>query len=127
MLYIPWFGELGNYDATSPGVYTASGFGAAEAQTALGLYFFVWFGIATLLTIPCIKASIALLATMSLFDVMLLLYGISHYTGNTAIRTAAASVGIVMSVAAFYVGSASFFTPSTSYITLKTGRLSKTE
>ena len=44
---IPFFGMVGEYDG-QPGIYSATGLGAAEESNAIGLFLWIWFGITTL-------------------------------------------------------------------------------
>jgi len=43
-VHIPFFGMTGAYDS-APGIYSSTGAGAAEASNAIGLFYWVWFGI----------------------------------------------------------------------------------
>lgn len=45
-VHIPFFGMTGAYDS-APGIYTSTGAGAAEASNAIGVFYWVWFGITT--------------------------------------------------------------------------------
>ncbi len=125
MLFIPWFGELASYSSTQPGVYTSSGLGAAEAESAVGLYLWIWFGITMALTIPCIRASIALVILLSTLDITFILLAAHYYTGSAKLQLAGGIFGCILAFEAYYVGCASLFTRQTSFFTLPTGPLGK--
>lgn len=88
-----FFGEMGTYDGV-PGVYSMTGSAAAEAESAIGLFLFVWLGITLIVTIGAARSSITLIVLLVLLDITFALLGSFYYTGNVKLETAGGAFGI---------------------------------
>ncbi|CAO1622542.1 unnamed protein product [Jaminaea pallidilutea] len=120
MIFIPFFGEMGEYSG-QPGVYSMTGVAASEAESAIGLYLWIWFGITTVLLFGSLRSSIALISLLFFLDLTFACLAAYYYTGNTALETAGGALGIITGFNAFYLGAGSFLTSYTSYVTLPLG------
>lgn len=58
-----------------------------------------------------------------MLDITFGLLGGFYYTMNPHLQVAGGATGIATAIAAFYLASASLFTPTTSYFTLPVGSL----
>ncbi|PWN99578.1 hypothetical protein FA09DRAFT_328385 [Tilletiopsis washingtonensis] len=120
MIFIPFFGEMGTYDGV-PGVYSMTGSAAAEAESAIGLFLFVWLGITLIVTIGAARSSITLIVLLVLLDITFALLGSFYYTGNVKLETAGGAFGIATALVAYYLAFGSLLTPTISYFTLPLG------
>ncbi|CAO1634632.1 unnamed protein product [Parajaminaea phylloscopi] len=123
MLFIPWFNELGSYESGVPGVYAAGGVAAAETDSAIGLFLWLWFGITTLLLIAAARSSVTLISLLFFLDLTFAMLAAFYYTGNAHFQTAGGALGILVGFNAYYLAAGSFLTSYTSYITLPLGSL----
>lgn len=116
-IFIPFFGEMGSYDGV-PGVYAMNGQSPGEAESAIGLYLWIWMGITTLFLFGAARSSITLIVLLFLLDVTFVLLGAFYYTGNAKLETAGGAFGIATAFVAYYLGLGSFLSPDTSYFTV---------
>lgn len=108
-IFIPFFGETGSYDGI-PGAYSSAGLSAKEAPNAIGLYFWIWFGIALILTIASVRSSLVMVLLLLMMDITLALLASFHYTGHSTLETASGAFGVITALVAYYFGLASFLT-----------------
>lgn len=124
VILIPFFGFMGEYNG-QPGIYTARGGFAAEAESAIGLYLWIWFGITTIYMIAALRGSVSLFVLIFLLWMTFIMLGINAYTGNPHLQTAGGAFGIATAFAGYYLGIASFLSPTNSFFTLPVIPLNK--
>ncbi|CDU24332.1 related to ATO2-putative transmembrane protein involved in export of ammonia [Sporisorium scitamineum] len=126
VILIPFFGFMGTYNG-QPYIYSAKGMYAAEADSAIGLYLWVWFGITTIYLIASTRGSVSLFVLIFLLWVTFICLGAHAYTDNAHLLTAGGAFGIATGFAGYYLGIASFLTPYNSFFTLPVVPLGKKE
>ncbi|GAC94286.1 possible transmembrane sensor/transporter [Pseudozyma hubeiensis SY62] len=126
VLLIPFFGFMGSY-AGQPGIYATGSPYAGEADAAIGLYLWIWFGITTIYLIASTRGSVSLFVLIFLLWVTFIFLGAHAYTGNAHLQTAGGAFGIATGFAGFYLGTASFLSPYNSFFTLPVIPLGKKE
>ncbi|CBQ71363.1 conserved hypothetical protein [Sporisorium reilianum SRZ2] len=124
VILIPFFGFMGTNNG-QPGIYTARSPYAAEADAAIGLYLWIWFGITTIYLIASTRGSASLFVLIFLLWITFICLGTHAYTGNAHLQTAGGAFGIATGFAGFYLGTASFLTPYNSFFTLPVVPLGK--
>lgn len=108
---------MGSYDGV-PGVYAMNGQSPGEAESAIGLYLWIWFGITTLFMFGAARSSVTLILLLFLLDLTFAMLGAYYYTGNAKFETAGGALGVATAFVAYYLGLGSFLTPDTSYFTV---------
>ncbi|SNX87789.1 related to ATO2 - putative transmembrane protein involved in export of ammonia [Melanopsichium pennsylvanicum] len=126
VILIPFFGFYGEYNGQA-GIYTAGSAYAAEAENAIGLYLWIWFGVTTVYLVASLRGSVSLFALIFLLWFTFLFLGAHAYTGNAHLQTAGGAFGIATAFAGYYLGLASFLTPYNSFFTLPVIPLGKKE
>ncbi|SPO30489.1 related to ATO2 - putative transmembrane protein involved in export of ammonia [Ustilago trichophora] len=117
VILIPFFGFMGTYNG-QPGIYAKGSPYAAEAESAIGLYLWIWFGITTIYLIASLRGSVSLFVLIFLLWVTFIMLGAHAYTGIKALQTAGGAFGIATGFAGYYLGIASFLSPYNSFFTL---------
>lgn len=123
MYLVPFFGEMGEYNG-QPGVYSMTGVAASEAEAALGLYLFIWFGITVVLLFGAARSSITLIALLFFLALTFLCLGLHYYTGSVKLERAGGGLGIVTALIAYWLAAGSFLSRHTSFFTLPLGDVS---
>ncbi|KAJ1023891.1 hypothetical protein NDA13_004725 [Ustilago tritici] len=117
VILIPFFGFEGTYNGV-PGIYSKGSPYAAEAESAIGLYLWIWFGITTIYLIASLRGSVSLFVLIFLLWITFIMLGAHAYTGIAALQTAGGAFGIATGFAGYYLGIASFLSPYNSFFTL---------
>lgn len=123
VILIPFFGFFGQYNGVA-GIYTKAPY-AAEADSAIGLYLWIWFGITTIYLVAAARGSVSLFVLIFLLWITFIMLGVHAYTGNAHFQTAGGAFGIATGFAGYYLGIASFLTPYNSFFTLPVVPLNK--
>lgn len=108
---------MGTYNG-QPGIYTAGSPFASEANNAIGMYLWIWFGITTIYLIASLRGSISLFILILMLWFTFIMLGAHSYTGNPHLQTAGGAFGIATGFAGYYLGIASFLSPYNSFFTL---------
>lgn len=101
-----------------------TGVAAAEGDSALGLFLFIWFGITVLLMFGAARSSVTLISLLFFLALTFLCLGLFYYTGNAKLETAGGALGIVTAIIAFWLAAGSFLTRYTSFFSLPLGDIS---